>query len=151
MTARLKDATQEIRLLSVLPGERHNDIKCTLQVVPLGKNTAYEALSYAWDDPQVRIPIHLQGQKIQVTTNLHSALLELRRRLKPRVLWVDALCIDQNNSVELGSQVQNMQKGTRIWLWALFYLGIPESPRSHFSDIGESSGTTATVAAWDIC
>ena len=131
MTAQLEDATREIRLLSVQPGERHDDIECTLQVVPLGTNTTYEALSYAWDDAQVRLSIHLQAQEFLVTTNLHSALFELRRRLKPRVLWVDALCIDQCNSVELGSQVQNMRKIYQYACQVLVWLG-PAKDNSDF-------------------
>ena len=123
MTAQLKDATREIRLLSILPGERDDDIECTLQVVPLSRDTGYEALSYAWDDSQATIPITLQGQGFQVTSNLHSALVELRRRLKPRVLWVDAVCIDQNNIVELGSQVQNMRKIYQYARQVLVWLG----------------------------
>lgn len=123
MTAQFKDATREIRLLSIQPGERHDVIKCTLQVVPLGKDIAYEALSYTWDDAQMTVPIVLQGHEIQVTTNLHFALLELRRRLKPRVLWVDAVCIDQHNNFELGSQVRNMRKIYQYAYQVLVWLG----------------------------
>ena len=41
----------------------------------------------------------------------------------PRVLWVDALCIDQCNVVELGSQVQNMRKIYQYACQVLVWLG----------------------------
>jgi hypothetical protein len=53
----------------------------------------YEALSYTWGDPTDKLSIEVNGSTIQVTTNLFSALLALRKPNEDRILWIDALYI----------------------------------------------------------
>jgi FAD/FMN-containing dehydrogenase len=52
---------------------------------------------------------------------LGDALRDLRYHEKDRVLWIDALCIDQNNNEERGEQVQQMgsiySKAERVIIW----------------------------------
>ena len=70
----------------------------------------YEALSYAWgskDDPShvlVRGNGNRKG-KIQITRSLDEALRHLRNTRKHRLFWIDALCINQADDAEKGSQV----------------------------------------------
>lgn len=90
----------------------------------------YEALSYAWGseaDParvRVRSRSHKhepQSYYLSATRNLNDALRALRRyhpaagdpegtlaSSLSRVLWIDAICIDQANSAEKGPQVAAM-------------------------------------------
>lgn len=53
--------------------------------------------------------------------NLHAALLRLRDHCFERVLWVDAICIDQKNPKEQGQQVQLMARiyssANRVIVW----------------------------------
>ena len=72
----------------------------------------YEALSYVWGDPKSDDVLYLRDSegaaitsKILVTSNLSSALRHLRHTLEPRLLWVDAICIDQDNETEKNRQV----------------------------------------------
>jgi len=57
-----------------------------------------------------------------VTQNLYGALHHLRRRESARPLWIDAICIDQANTVERGQQVGLMRdifqhsERTIVWL-----------------------------------
>ncbi|KAF2999466.1 hypothetical protein E8E13_008243 [Curvularia kusanoi] len=67
----------------------------------------YEAISYVWGDPNDRKTIYLHGHTFTVTKNLYSALLHMRRT-EERILWVDALCINQGDMEERASQVQQM-------------------------------------------
>ena len=117
----LRTATKEIRLLTLLPAEREDRVECNLSVASLAKNPAYEALSYTWGDPNVTIPIWLNGQSFDITTNLHGAPVQLRDGSAPRTLWVDALCINQRDLSELGEQVQHMrliyQKASEVLVW----------------------------------
>ncbi|KAE8441309.1 hypothetical protein EG329_005539 [Mollisiaceae sp. DMI_Dod_QoI] len=72
----------------------------------------YEALSYVWgQEPHEYDHIELCGRTIKVTRNLFSALYHLRKPIDSRVLWVDALCINQVNeddNMEKNAQVQMM-------------------------------------------
>ncbi|KAH8777850.1 heterokaryon incompatibility protein [Diaporthe sp. PMI_573] len=72
----------------------------------------YEAVSYVWGSDQK--PHHLTVEdgegcsQIAVTDSLMTALRHLRRPNESRRLWIDAVCINQNDPVELGSQVHAM-------------------------------------------
>ena len=49
--------------------------------------------------------ITLNSSSHNVSSNLFSALRQLRRREEQRVLWVDALCINQNDMTEKATQI----------------------------------------------
>jgi Heterokaryon incompatibility protein (HET) len=87
-----------------------------LPVVP-----TYEALSYTWGDHSVTALIQVNGIELQITLNLFRALQRLRKGRKKRVLWVDALCIDQSNLAERSEQVPRMrsiyQRAERVVVW----------------------------------
>lgn len=54
-------------------------------------------------------PIFLQKHRFYVTQNLESALRHLRHQGSQRTMWIDALCINQNNDAEKTEQVKQMQ------------------------------------------
>ncbi|KAK0726165.1 heterokaryon incompatibility protein-domain-containing protein [Lasiosphaeris hirsuta] len=95
-----------IRLLRLLPGSKANaNVQCALFNYNLLNNghhgaDLYEALSYAWGDTNKRQSIFIDQCEIQVTYNLHAALLRLRHPFFERVIWADALCINQDDADE---------------------------------------------------
>lgn len=76
-------------------------------------------------DAQRRQPIFLgpYWDTVQVTNNCAAAIRRLRQEHAPRLLWVDAVCIDQDNAAERSAQVERM----RFIYWraaaVLVYLG----------------------------
>lgn len=68
----------------------------------------FEALSYAWGSLDTPHVIKLNGKRLAITENLHLALRNMRFEDEDRILWVDAICIDQKNEKERGHQVQQM-------------------------------------------
>jgi hypothetical protein len=100
----LDPKTSEIRLVTLAPGEWDDPIRCTIQHVFLDDNPTYDALSYVWGDASVKREIELENTVFLSTANLYVALQYLRQDT-PRVLWVDALCINQANIEERGEQV----------------------------------------------
>jgi hypothetical protein len=80
--------------------------------------------SYAWgsaEDP-LSIYIGMDGETtFSVTKNLGIALPYLRYVDKKRVLWIDAICVNQRNFDERGQQVQRMTdifpKAKRVIVW----------------------------------
>jgi len=68
----------------------------------------YHALSYVWGDAINITPIQLDRSDFRVTKNLHSALHYIRLRTEVLTIWIDAICINQNDLKERGQQVQLM-------------------------------------------
>jgi hypothetical protein len=60
----------------------------------------FEALSYVWGDPLITRQIKLNSQPFRVTENLEAALRRLRHDDRARIMWIDAICINQRNPRE---------------------------------------------------
>ncbi|KAH6662521.1 heterokaryon incompatibility protein-domain-containing protein [Halenospora varia] len=72
----------------------------------------YACLSYTWGDPTDTTDIVVNGDTIAVSSNLERALRTLRNRGEfpgHFKLWVDAICINQENAEERSQQVQKME------------------------------------------
>ena len=109
--SKLDPLRREIRLLTLHPSEDHTKpIHASLHVISLYHHPHYEALSYCWGSKENQLSISLSGQDIKINTNLHSALVRLRERKHPRILWIDALCINQKDDRERRQQVQMMSE-----------------------------------------
>ncbi len=73
----------------------------------------YTALSYVWGSPEDPLHIVLNGKtRFPVTRNLHAALHSLRSQCDStgRMLWVDAVCINQADHTEKENQLRLMQR-----------------------------------------
>ncbi|KAH6630950.1 heterokaryon incompatibility protein-domain-containing protein [Chaetomium sp. MPI-SDFR-AT-0129] len=129
----LDSSQQEIRILWLLPRTKEDDstsvseIQATLTTVSLSQKPAYNALSYTWgppDDPVHRI--RLNGRHFEVRSNLHDCLVHLRQsgigsRESGVPLWIDAVCINQDDVPERNSQLPMMgdiyRRATSIISW----------------------------------
>lgn len=104
------DLTQkQIRLLHLTPAASHDArLECSFSLVSFDEEVDYEALSYTWGDVTSIMPINLEGKEVLITKNLHSALSHLRYSDRERILWADALCINQADLLERAHQVSLM-------------------------------------------
>jgi hypothetical protein len=128
----LDTTTKTIRLAVLFSGTRSDELLVKIKAYPLSQTPPYEALSYVWGSPNDLLPLTLTSFQdientrktyLQITTNLHTALLDLRFENRHRTLWIDALCINQSDLPERASQVTLM---TQIYMQAfktLIYLG----------------------------
>ena len=136
----LDSAEGEIRLFRLLPGSFSDDIEIDIfharsrfkeeghkrsksrKLIPL-----YEALSYVWGseaEPSfvtVRRSSRYSPGRLSVTQNLAEALRYLRKENEDRILWVDAICINQKDLAERGVQVGRMgniyKNATQVDVW----------------------------------
>ncbi len=98
----------------------------------------YEALSYTWGEERSPTPVFVNsnGSKrkfIEVTQNLATALIYLRHKSEARILWIDALCINQEDMKERSSQVARMADIYRLANRVVVWLG-PESEEGRSSE-----------------
>jgi hypothetical protein len=122
----LNEASHEIRLLTLHPGGFSSPIRVSLSCTPFTDVSVpeFEALSYTWGPPENprRIFIGATGEDVlEVTQNLAEALPYLRYEDRPRILWIDAICVNQKDQDERSSQVQRMaqiySKTRRVVVW----------------------------------
>jgi hypothetical protein len=122
----LMPGNDSIRLLRLIPNRDETaDIQCELFEYSLQNSCEethlYDALSYVWGNPHEQLPIFIHEHSFDVTVNLHAALLRLRNHSIERILWVDAICINQTDSKEKGQQIQSMAKiygyANRVIVW----------------------------------
>ncbi|OCL14970.1 HET-domain-containing protein [Glonium stellatum] len=98
-----------IRLLTLEPSRGSDEVSCTLSAVNLNDSPEYECISYAWGDTAITKELFCNGIKITVTESSHAALFHLRLSSESRMLWLDALCINQSDIAERSSQVKMMK------------------------------------------
>ncbi|KAH9844827.1 HET-domain-containing protein [Teratosphaeria destructans] len=129
----LNSAAQEFRLLELLPGSGEESICWILRHKIIG-DCPYQCLSYAWGERSSHTGIQARYQDaasddetcdyaVQVTPNLHAALRHLRPEAGlPRTIWIDAICIDQENlnarteQVSLMREIYSRAGMTVVWL-----------------------------------
>jgi hypothetical protein len=101
---------KEIRVLEVAPGTGLNIVTCTLKHISLldDQVPCYETISYCWGSTGAKNIIKLNGSLISVPSSSEAAVKRMRFSDKPRVLWIDAICIDQSSQSEKGKQVAFM-------------------------------------------
>jgi hypothetical protein len=111
-----------IRLIEVLPRLLEDGtVQCRLTHATT--DARYSCLSYVWGPEDVEYTIYINDLPFKVRKNLFRFLLKASSNLPVRTggfpenvslraarkaLWVDALCIDQQNTSERNHQVQQM-------------------------------------------
>ena len=96
---------EDLRLLVILPGKEEDEVSCELYHTSFAAGPVYEALSYTWGTNLKTHVIRIGKEAQTVTENLSLALKALRYPDKKRTLWVDALCINQDDILERNQQV----------------------------------------------
>lgn len=111
---------RSVRVLKLLPCTT-DKLSCQLIEVNLDSPPEYEALSYVWGAKTPGHYISCDGKSIQITQNCEAALMQLRDKNQPRLLWIDSICIDQTSTEELNQQVGLMGeiygKATTVLVW----------------------------------
>jgi hypothetical protein len=122
-----------IRLLILHPSSNDSSpIICTIQHARLSDTSLeYEAISYTWGDVTCQQPIYFYNgtRELRVGINCLNVLRHLRLGGCNQQLWIDAICIDQENLIERANQVCIMNKIFHSALGVRVHLG-EETPGS---------------------
>lgn len=109
-------------------------IEISVRTFEMGSSPKYTALSYTWGPPVEDKDIDTGAKKIHhpfpypqlpgklnVTPNLHDALLQLQRSRHSEYLWIDAICIDHSTTEEKNHQVNMMcdvyEQASSVLVW----------------------------------
>lgn len=153
-----KDA---IRLIRLFKGDYTDEVECEIFETFLHevKGVPYDALSYTWGSKERSSNFTLNGRLSRVTSNLYTALRYLRSNDRDRILWVDAICIDQDNDKERGHQVGQMRLIYQYADQVLFWLGHSNKDIDRFMDLANHLQARAMarrntreswIAMWEI-
>ncbi|KAK8120000.1 uncharacterized protein PG998_004626 [Apiospora kogelbergensis] len=120
-----------IRILELHPGKTGDPISFELHNVDLVKDYSlpFEALSYEWKGKVGSVPVQCNQDRLLITPNCVSAIERLRYQDKTRMLWIDAICINQEDKEECSSQVKMMTNIYKTAKKVLMWLG-EEGPDS---------------------
>jgi len=94
--AQLRDRSNDIRLLYVKQAESYDDpLRCHLNVFSLDSlPRKFFTLSYCWGTKLHRKTLIIDGESLEISGTVDSALRHVRR-LKVRWIWIDQICINQ--------------------------------------------------------
>ncbi|KAI0147160.1 heterokaryon incompatibility protein-domain-containing protein [Xylariaceae sp. FL1272] len=156
------EGKNHIRIATIEPGT-HDAIKIKLRIERFDDEftPAYDAVSYVWGPPEenpTRVLAehqeHNRGKLISCRgwlcgrSNLIAALWQFRHETEGRDVWIDALCIDQQDNVHKGPQVTMMgdifSKASRVLVW----LGPEKNDSTHAMDLVQRLGVQIDVQDW---
>jgi hypothetical protein len=115
-------SVNSIRLLCLQSGVDDEPISCSLVVIDdYVSAPEYYALSYCWGDANDTTELTCNGRSFPVTKNLYAALHRLRKKAQSQLVWADAICINQDDSLERNQQVSIMEQiylhASRVSIW----------------------------------
>lgn len=111
-------------------------LSCSLIQRPRSaRHVEYFAISYAWGAPEFTRTLEIRHDGddtsyLRITSNLDALLRHFRTPGNPRYLWIDAICLNQDDETEKAQQIPMMgriyeeAKGIHIWVGP----SVPETP-----------------------
>lgn len=104
----------EIRLLKIQPGEGDDPIRGELVTISTDSQHEYDAVSYTWadetGDATRRFRAFIGAGYVLITGSCQKVLQRIRSFSYAKCVWIDSLCVDQDNLEERGHQVYLMPR-----------------------------------------
>jgi hypothetical protein len=121
----LDESQRQFRLLRLCNSDPEC-IKCELETFSLADDDmpAWKALSYRWGDDEPNFVIHLNDAAIPIRKNLHKIMTQMATEERRYWIFIDALCINQENEAEKPGQVQLMgelyRQADEVVTWVVY-------------------------------
>ncbi|KAK4556992.1 hypothetical protein LTR86_005973 [Recurvomyces mirabilis] len=120
----LEQSQKQIRVLIIQPGRSEQPVRCAFDIISLKgiPIPPYETVSYAWGKAVFSEEIYVNDQVFKVAINAKSVLVAMRYPDRQRIVWIDAICIDQgdledrNYCVQLMCEIYSNTCAGFIWL-----------------------------------
>ncbi|EPE31772.1 Heterokaryon incompatibility protein, putative [Glarea lozoyensis ATCC 20868] len=112
---------RQIRLLKILRRKPGCGLQCELVHVELEDRPSFEAISYTWQGQSSTESIIVDDKRLAVTPGVLEIAKYLGSFYEPRYIWIDGVCINQQNLDEKNVQVPLMKEiylqSYRVILW----------------------------------
>ncbi|KAK6424844.1 hypothetical protein LTR95_016328 [Oleoguttula sp. CCFEE 5521] len=107
----LESSERRIRVLELLSGEQSAALRANLCVISLDdkSKSTYETISYVWGPPTKSAAIDIAGVRLPIPEATAAVLRRVRRPDRTRLVWIDAVCINQDDINERSDQVGLMR------------------------------------------
>ena len=138
---------QHFRLLELFPRirklpfeikfhvSRYPYLLAALSTHALTETASFECLSYTWGTSHDKRALWLNNSLITISESLDMALRSLRHETESRFLWVDFVCINQDDLKEKEQQIQHMFKIFSKAKSVVAYLGEESDGSEHVPEI----------------
>ncbi|KAK3672467.1 hypothetical protein LTR78_007774 [Recurvomyces mirabilis] len=121
---RLEQSQKQIRVLIIQPGQPEQPVRCAFDFISLKgiPIPPYETVSYAWGKAVFSEEIYVNDQVFKVAINAKNVLVAMRYPDRQRIVWIDAICIDQgdledrNYCVQLMCEIYSNTCAGFVWL-----------------------------------
>jgi hypothetical protein len=103
-----------------------NYIQCEVVVFSLADNELppWNTLSYRWGDDEPEFVVHVNDHAIPIRKNLHKIMTQMITEERHNWIFIDALCINQDDESEKPGQVQLMgeiyRRAEEVVAWIVF-------------------------------
>lgn len=107
------ESLSSYRLLILYRDEADDPLKGDLLEKTIDHSPPYACLSYAWEHSETSRNIDIHGQNISISNAAYLALQWIRAEQKesaPRPIWIDSICINQDDVNERSQQVRHMKR-----------------------------------------
>jgi len=112
-SAPVPPGSRSIRVLDLEAHSKSEKLCGTLRVVRLSENPKFTTISYVWGSGTSEISVN--GHGLAITENCYNALTALRTQYGALTIWVDSICINQQDEAEKSDQIPLMEE---IYAWA---------------------------------
>jgi hypothetical protein len=78
-------------------------------------------MSYTWGAPDFSHYLFCDGAVVMITANVDSLLRNMRKKTSSRYLWIDAVCLNQQDKLEKNQQIPLMGEiyhhSRKVYIW----------------------------------